>query len=260
MILSQSGCSTIFIRQLQNRYDLDSGKVLYSGCTQNKGALMGNSVFTRTENESRGRRISTKVYNLVIGLVLCWGFFASWMIVRLIPYKSLVDMNIWVFFIGYFASCFIGFLIFSKSVNPFVSFIGYNFVVVPFGLIINIVVHQYDHTLVISALRVTGLVTFAMMVLGSLFPQFFNKIARALSISLIIVIVVEMVEVFILGIHHGIIDWVVVVIFCGYVGLDWSRANQIPRTLDNAVDSAASLYMDIIILFLRILRIMGRRN
>lgn len=221
---------------------------------------MENTVFNRTEEDSGGRRLSTKVYNLVIGLVLCWGFFASWMIVKIIPYKSLVDINIWVFFIGYFASCFIGFFIFTKSVNPFVSFIGYNFVVVPFGLIINIVVHQYDHALVLDAIRVTGLVTFIMMILGSLFPAFFSKIARALSISLIIVIIVELVEIFILGIHHGIIDWIVVVIFCGYIGLDWSRANQIPKTVDNAVDSAASLYMDIIILFLRILRIMGRRN
>ena len=221
---------------------------------------MENTVFNRTENESGGRRISTKVYNLVIGLVLCWGFFASWMILKIIPYKSLVDINIWVFFIGYFASCFIGFFIFSKSVNPFVSFIGYNFVVVPFGLIINIVVHQYDHGLVLDAIRVTGLVTFVMMVLGSLYPAFFKKIARALSISLIIVVIVELIEIFVFHIHHGIIDWIVVVIFCGYIGLDWSRANQIPRTLDNAVDSAASLYMDIIILFLRILRIMGRRN
>ena len=221
---------------------------------------MKSGVFQRTENESGGRRISKKVYNLVIGLVLCWGFFASWLIVKIIPYKSLVDINIWVFFIGYFASCFLGFFIFTKSTNPFISFIGYNFVVVPFGLIINIVVHQYDPGLVLAAIRVTGLVTFVMMVLGSLYPAFFNKIARALSISLIIVIIVELIEIFVFGIHHGIIDWIVVVIFCGYIGLDWSRANQIPRTVDNAVDSAASLYMDIIILFLRILRIMGRRN
>jgi len=52
----------------------------------------------------------------------------------------------------------------------------------------------------------------------------------------------------------------VVVIFCGYVGVDWGRANQVPKTVDNAVDSAAALYMDIINLFLRILRILGRRR
>ena len=78
-------------------------------------------------------------------------------------------------------------------------------------------------------------------------------------IPLLLVIVVELVEVFILGIHHGVIDWIVVLIFCGYVGVDWGRANQIPKTLDNAIDSAAALYMDIINLFLRILRILGRK-
>jgi FtsH-binding integral membrane protein len=50
----------------------------------------------------------------------------------------------------------------------------------------------------------------------------------------------------------------VVAIFCGYIGVDWSRANSIPKTLDNAIDSAAALYMDIINLFVRILSIMGR--
>ena len=50
----------------------------------------------------------------------------------------------------------------------------------------------------------------------------------------------------------------VAIIFCGYIGYDWGRANNIPKTYDNAVDCAAALYMDIIIFFLRILRIMGR--
>jgi FtsH-binding integral membrane protein len=99
-----------------------------------------------------------------------------------------------------------------------------------------------------------------MMVLGSLFPVFFQRIHRALGFALITVIIIELVEIFIFGIHHGIIDWIVVIIFCGYIGYDWGRANAIPKTVDNAIDSAAALYMDIINLFLRILRILGRRN
>ncbi len=47
--------------------------------------------------------------------------------------------------------------------------------------------------------------------------------------------------------------------FCGYIGVDWGRANQIERTVDNAIDSAAALYLDIINLFLRILRIMSKK-
>lgn len=218
---------------------------------------MNKSVFKRTESESRGHRVSKNVYNLVIGLVLCWGFLINWLMVRNISFKVVTGINPWVLFIGYFASCFLGIFLFTKSQSSLVSFIGYNFVVVPFGLIINIVVHYYDPSLVVDAMRVTGLVTFAMMILGSIFPAFFEKISRALTISLFIVLLVELVEIFVFKIHHGFIDWVVAVIFCGYVGYDWGRANRIPRTLDNAVDSAASLYMDIINLFLRILRIMG---
>jgi len=140
-----------------------------------------------------------------------------------------------------------------------VSFFGYNLVVVPFGLIVNLVVSRYDASLVHEAIRITALVTLGMMLLGTLFPKFFASIAGALTVALLLVIVVELVEVFILGIHHGVIDWIVVLIFCGYVGVDWGRANQIPKTLDNAIDSAAALYMDIINLFLRILRILGRK-
>jgi FtsH-binding integral membrane protein len=221
---------------------------------------MENNIFNRTERDSHGSRISSNVYNLVIGLVLCWGFGVNWLMVRTIPVETIMSVNIWVLLIGYFASCFFGIYLFTKSDVPIVSFIGYNFVVVPFGLIINIVVSQYEPDLVLSAIRVTGLVTGGMMVLGSLFPAFFQKIHGALTVALVCVIIVEMVEVFILKIHHGIIDWIVVLIFCGYIGYDWGRANRIPKTVDNAIDSAAALYMDIINLFLRILRIMGRRN
>jgi len=221
---------------------------------------MENTVFERTESESPGQRISGNVYNLLIGLVLCWGFLVNWVMVKTIPYESIASISPWVFIIGYFASCFFGIYLFTKSDVPLVSFIGYNFVVVPFGLIINLVVYHYDPSLVLDAVRVTGLVTLFMMMLGSMFPSFFERIAGALTIALLVVIIVELVEVFILGIHHGIIDWIVVVIFCGYIGYDWGRANRIPKTVDNAVDSAASLYMDIINLFLRILRIMGRRR
>ena len=218
------------------------------------------NVFKRDESGSLGTRISANMYNLAIGLVLCWGFFINWLIVKNIPYEALKDINPLLFIIVYFASCFYGVFLFTKSKNPLISFVGYNFVVLPFGLIINMAVHQYDPSLVLEAIRITGLVTAIMMVLGTLFPAFFRKIVGALTIALIAVIIIELIEVFIFKMHHGILDWIVVLIFCGYIGYDWGRANNIPKTLDNAVDSAAALYMDIINLFLRILRILGRRQ
>ncbi|GCF90193.1 MULTISPECIES: Bax inhibitor-1 family protein [Shewanella] len=216
-----------------------------------------NSVFDRMTTDDP--IVGAGIYNLVIGLTLIWGFAVNyWMVTNIDP-EAIASVNPWIFFIGYFASCFFGIYLFQKSTNPVVSFIGYNFVVVPFGLIINMVVSQYDPELVTEAIRITGLVTIAMMCLGTLFPAFFQKISGALTIALLLVIVVELIEVFIFNTHHGILDWIVVLIFCGYIGYDWGRANQIPKTIDNAIDSAAALYMDIINLFLRILRILGRK-
>ncbi|MCU8088919.1 Bax inhibitor-1 family protein [Shewanella sp. SM21] len=216
-----------------------------------------NSVFDRMTTDDP--IVGAGIYNLVIGLTLIWGFAVNyWMVTNIDP-EAIASVNPWIFFIGYFASCFFGIYLFQKSTNPIVSFIGYNFVVVPFGLIINMVVSQYDPELVTEAIRITGLVTIAMMCLGTLFPAFFQKISGALTIALLLVIVVELIEVFIFNTHHGILDWIVVLIFCGYIGYDWGRANQIPKTIDNAIDSAAALYMDIINLFLRILRILGRK-
>jgi FtsH-binding integral membrane protein len=220
--------------------------------------MLEANVFSRTETTDA--LVSDLVYNLTLGLTLCWGFGVNWLMVTNIDPNAIAAINPWVFFIGYFASCFFGIYLFNKSSNPAVSFIGYNFVVVPFGLVINMVVARYDADLVAQAMRVTGAVTIGMMCFGSLFPAFFQRIAGALGIALLLVIVVELVEVFVFGIHHGILDWIVVLIFCGYIGYDWARANQIPKTLDNAVDSAAALYMDIINLFLRILRILGSRR
>jgi FtsH-binding integral membrane protein len=186
------------------------------------------NVWKRTEAESSGERIGAGTYNLVIGAVLFWGFLVNWIMVRSIPYETVASINPILFLIGYIVSCLAGIAIYTKSKSPAISFIGYNLVVVPFGLIINLVVYQYDPAVVLAAM------------LG--------------------VIVVEVVEIFIFGIHHNVIDWIVVVIFCGYIGYDWARANRIPKTVDNAVDCAASLYIDIINLFIRILRIMGRKR
>ncbi|MCH1919913.1 Bax inhibitor-1 family protein [Shewanella sp. A3A] len=219
---------------------------------------MENTVFDR--RETTDKQIGSQLYNLIIGLTLLWGFAINYVMVQTIDPEIILSLHPLVFFGGYFVCCFLGIAMFSKSDNPVISFIGYNLVVIPFGLVINVVVSGYDPMLVVEAMRITTLVTLGMMILGTLFPAFFAGIGRALFIALLVVIVVELVELFIFKVHHSIIDWAVAVIFCGYIGYDWGRANMIPKTVDNAIDSAAALYMDIINLFLRILRILGSRR
>ncbi|MDD5949520.1 MAG: Bax inhibitor-1 family protein, partial [Lachnospiraceae bacterium] len=77
--------------------------------------------------------------------------------------------------------------------------------------------------------------------------------------SLLVCIVVDLIAL-ILGQDLVIVDYAVTFIFTLFVGYDWARANACAKTLDNAVDCAAELYLDIINLFLRILSILGRDN
>jgi FtsH-binding integral membrane protein len=207
-----------------------------------------------------GQIVSPMAYNLTIGIVLLWGFMINWIIVREVSPEWIHGIGMWPFLIGYFVSCFAGIYLFNSSDNPMISFLGYNLVVVPFGFVINIIVSQYQPSLVENAMRMTAMVTVVMMTLGSLFPRFFLSIGNVLGVSLMAMIVIELVSVFIFGVDHTIFDWIVALIFCGYIGYDWGRSQSIPMTLDNAVDSAAALYMDIINLFIRLLRIMGNKD
>ncbi len=222
--------------------------------------MIDNKVFTRTKADSFGQELSASMYNLVIGLTLLWGFAVNAYLVGTVPAESLASVSPWLFFGGYFVCCIAGVLMFTMSSNPLVSFIGYNLVVVPFGLVLTMVVSQYEPSLVRDAINATAIVTLLMMTLSTVFPRFFAGLGSILFISLLCAVIAEVVLIFVFKTHVGVLDWVVALIFCGYIGYDWHRANTIPRTLDNAIDSAAALYMDIINLFLRILRIMSSRN
>jgi len=199
--------------------------------------------------------LSRNAYNLLIGAVLLWGFAINWYLVATIPVESLLSINKWVFFGGYFVSCIAGIAMFTVSSNPIVSFTGYNLVAVPFGLILNIILAKVDPTIIHAAIQTTALVTFGMMVLGTIFPKFFEKIGTALFWSLLLVIVVQIIQAIFFDTQSTIINWIISLIFCGYIGYDWARANSIPRTVDNAIDSAAALYMDIINLFIQFVQI-----
>ena len=98
------------------------------------------------------------------------------------------------------------------------------------------------------------------MLVSLFFPAFFLSIGRVLAIALIGSLLVEVIGGLVFHLPLDIMDYVVVVIFAGYVGYDWARAQAYPKTLDNAVDSAADIYVDIVNIFIRILSILGKKN
>lgn len=215
-----------------------------------------NDVFERSFGADT---ISARLYNAIIGAVLLWGFAINAIIVSFVPTPAIMSMNPIIFLLLYFALCFGGIHIIHHNDSPIISFFGYNLIVVPFGFVLNLCISQYSSTVVIASICVTGCVTLIMMILSTLFPSVFKKLGAVLFIALLAVIIVEVALLF-FGTHPGIIDWIVALIFCGFIGYDWARANEIPKTVDNAIDSASSIYVDIINLFVRILSIIGGRK
>lgn len=217
--------------------------------------MFNNDTFRRI---GTNHALSASTYNAVLGLVLLWGFALNWWMVATIPTESVKAINPIVFIIGYFASALVGIWMMHASNNPVVSFLGYNLIVVPVGLVLVMFIPSHSQEHIVAAVRTTVLLTVGMMALGTMFPSVFRKIEGALFWALLISIVVELVQVLVFKVQLGIMDWIVAAIFCGYIGVDWGRANSIERTVDNAIDSAGALYLDIINLFIRILQIVSR--
>lgn len=209
--------------------------------------------------------ISERAYNLVIGGVLLYGFLVNCFMVAFLSDTAFdfVYNNTLMFYVIYIVMCIAGSLMVHRSDNPVISFIGYNFFVIPLGLIISASLQMLAYVgatdIVVTAFGITAIVTIAMMVASTLFPSFFLSMGRTLFVTLAITVIIELILT-IAGASLGIIDYIVVLIFCGYIGFDWARANAMPRTLDNAIDAAAELYVDIAVLFMRLLKILARAN
>lgn len=210
------------------------------------------------------RELSAQEYNMVLGGTLLYGFLVNCFMVKFC-YGAISDLfaNPIAFYLLYFVMVIVGTIMVNGSSSPVVSFIGYNLIVIPLGLVLSVVLNAFNlagyQNTVTMAFAITGLVTAAMMIASAIVPDFFLSLGKTLCYSLIITIVIELILT-LTGNGLGIIDYIVVLIFCGYIGYDWARANTCAKTADNAVDFAAELYVDIVNLFLRILRILARSS
>ena len=120
--------------------------------------------------------------------------------------------------------------------------------------------YGFSDAAITDAFVATVGVTVLMMVAGMAFPQFFEKLGAVLFVALLVTIVIELLLTFVFHNDPTVIDYIVAVIFAGYIGYDWYKAQSYVRTYDNAIDSAADLYVDIVNLFIRILAIVAQNK
>jgi len=142
-----------------------------------------------------------------------------------------------------------------------ISFIGYNMITIPFGLVLGPVVDHYAPGVVQNAVLLTAMITGVMGFAGIAYPNFFRSIGSALFVALLALVVVRLIGLFVPVINSfGIIDYVAAGIFSLYIGYDMFRATEATRTIGSALKIAVSLYLDIINLFMSLLSILGNDN
>lgn len=225
---------------------------------------MSGSVSSLSNKEERSFHhpadviVSDRVYNLVIGIVIAYGVIANMFMVKYLS-SAILSISPIVLFIGYIVMCLAGSFITYSFDEPYMSFLGYNLVVLPVGAVLTVALQGYDSSIVSEALVITSAVTVFMLAAATAFPSVFAGMGRMLFMTLIGLLIGQLVCM-IFHIYPSILAWISAGLFSLYVGYDWVRAQRYVKTLDHAVDSALDIYLDIINLFLQILRILSRRN
>ena len=205
--------------------------------------------------------ISERAYNGVIGGVLLYGLLVNVAICYIFQ-DRMAYVNPTIFFIAYIICCISGTVISAKSDNAIISFLGYNLVVVPVGMVVSIAVSAYGglgSEVVFQAFLITMLTTGFMVAFSIVKAEWFEKIGGMLLICLSGLVIAELV-LLLLGVDQLITAWIGAILFSVYIAYDFRRAQAFPKTLDNAVDSALDIYLDVINLFLKVLRILGSRG
>ena len=210
---------------------------------------------------SEDQLLDERTYNSVLLGVLLWGVLINLLLCVYVGdvYRYI---NPVAFLIGYMACAFAGILIAGRSRNPAVSFLGYNLVVVPLGLVISTLVALYGGVgsrVVADAFMYTLFITLGMTAAALIWPNLFARLGGALLGVLFGLVLCELALLF-LRREQAVTDWIAAGIFSLYIGYDVYRSQRFPRTVDNAVDCALDIYLDLANLFIRLLSILGRRR
>lgn len=210
---------------------------------------------------SQDSLISRRFYNGILCGTLLYGLLINVLLCVLV--KDITEIISPVaFLIFYFICAFSGIFLSMYSNNPIVSFIGYNMVVVPVGLVVSMCVTEYGgltSDVVIEAFLITMFVTLCMTVFAIIKPDWCQTLGGYLFPCLLGLILAEL-TLLLFGYQNIITSWFAAILFSLYIAYDVYRSQQFAPTVDNAIDSALDIYLDIANLFLRILQILGKKD
>jgi len=217
---------------------------------------ISKGVWERTGKDQLNKR----VYALLIGVFFIWTLLMVVGGVRLSygwgPYL--------IYSIFAFIGAIIGIVIYSGSDKPLTSFLGVTVLSGSLGLSIGPILAYYSSESLIKALVMTLGVTLVMSLFGILLPNVIKGAGGILFVILSLLLVGYFAQFILVlfGVSAYLmpLDYIAAGLFSLYIWYDWAKAISLPATVDNAIDAAGALIVDVVNLFLALLRIFGRRG
>ena len=215
----------------------------------------------RHEELYEGTGVGMSMYNLVMGGLVLYGIIAN-IIICLTCTKFALSINPLVLIIGYIVLVLAGTVMLHHTKSNALRFVGYNMVVIPLGLVLSVVIESYggmSAAVVHQAFIYTVIITAVMVMLSVAFPRFFSKIGSML-LGCLLGMLIAYIVLWIFRIDTIMIAYFGAALFSLYIGYDFWKSQQYPKTFGNAIISACEIYLDIINLFLYLLRIFGKSD
>lgn len=169
----------------------------------------------------------------------------------------------WVILLGVLAVAIAGVFVSTMNDNPVLSFLGYIMITIPFGLMLGPVVALYTEASVFKVFFLTTIVVVSLGFVGATIPDSLDSWAGPLLGGLLLLLgglfIVPLAGFFGFPVRAAmtVLDWVGLLLFGALVIFDLNRAMRIPYTMDNAIDSAVGIYLDIANIFIRLLSLFG---
>lgn len=213
---------------------------------------VSTNVFDRYGADS----LSERAFYLTLGIILVYGLGIGAYVANYAAQADLHFSIIQILLIGLGIPILGIFILHARSAVT--SFIGYNMIVIPLAFILGPLLNVYSPEVVAKTLRLTAIITIFMGIMGLGYPQLFAGLGKALFIALLGLIIARLFQLFIPGLlGFRLIDYLGAGIFSLYIGYDMYRASSVPRTVNNAIDIGANLYLDIVNLVVHLLPIFG---
>lgn len=163
------------------------------------------------------QKLTTKKYNIVIGLVLLWGVSANAIVCAYFQ-DIFLQWEPRAVFTAYSIMATVGVCISIFIENALISFIGFNLVILPLGVTLSIALRVLGVSVIVHTFSLATLITILLLVAAAVKPEIFNSAGDLLSVCLVAIVVVELVLNLSGGVPGKWWDGLVASLFSAYIG------------------------------------------